>query len=158
MFGIPTGATLYVVGGLGLALLGVSGYAAYEHQAVGSAEKDTTIEHGKTVAALKERDDFSVRLVQAEVDKAQLAKDNTDLDAANKKLQKAAKDLAHDKLAISAELQTLKAKLPKEDQVCLDRPLPPSLVDFLRDDGTGQESAGPLHQGPDPAVPPAGLR
>lgn len=157
MLAIPTGATLYVVGGLVLALAGVGGYAAYEHQAVGSAEKDTKIERAKTVAVTKERDDFSARLVQGEIDKAALAKDNADLDSANQRLQKRAEALAHDRLTISAELDALKAKLSKEDQVCLDRPLPPSLIDFLRNDGAGQDSVGPLHQSSDPPVAPAGL-
>ena len=158
MFGIPTGATLYVVGGLVLALAGVGGYAAYEHQAVGSAQKDTQIEHEHTQAAIKDRDDISARLVQAEIDKAQLAKDSADLDAANQRLQKRAKDLDHDRLAISAQLAAIETKLAKEDQVCLDRPLPPSLVDFLRDDGAGQAGGGPLPKAADPAVAPAGLR
>lgn len=127
---------LYVVGAIVLAFIGAIGYGRYQYQRAEASD-------ARMVLAIKQRDDLAGQLIQAEADKAALAKATEDLDAAIVARDQRAKELQHEIGKFKAELDSLKTTLPKEDQDCFDRPLPTSVLALLRDDGTDNSHPNP---------------
>ena len=147
MFAFLSGWRIYAIGGLLLAFLAVGGYAAYERQSAlaATAQRDQ---------ARAQRDDLANKLVQSEIDKAELTKLKQELDAAIVERDRRMKELDDAKQRISRELAQLRNTLPPEDQGCFDRPLPPGVVAFLLD---GTDNGHEASAGASPGKPAAPL-
>ncbi|HEY6028606.1 MAG TPA: hypothetical protein VIV09_17050 [Pseudolabrys sp.] len=156
MLAFLSGWRLYVLGAALLAFVGLSGYAAYEHQAVAGANKDTQLERAKTLAVQKERDDLANKLAQEEVDKAGIIKERDSLDAIVVSQAARERKLQDEKAQVWEQFDKLIAAAPKADQDCAARPLPPAVSEFLRDDGpTGSHQDSPPKS---PGSPDAALQ
>jgi hypothetical protein len=129
------GVNAYVLAAVGLALIGLSGYAGYQHQ--------------RGNAALAERD--SARAVAK-----QLKESLAESEAAQQALREAAKrldeavrvrdqrliELERAKRNLNAAYAELKKQVGEADRACLDRDLPDAYVERLRIDRAGSHPNG----------------
>lgn len=123
------------------ALLGWRGYAligiGLAFLALGGVIYVQRLEHKADVATLalaqQNLESVSNALRQSEADKADLARQIGALDEALKNEHALQAKLEKDKRALSEKLDDIKKTLPKEDQDCFSRDLPPAILGLLRD-------------------------
>jgi septal ring factor EnvC (AmiA/AmiB activator) len=101
------------------------GYAGYERQHAKAAEAQRD-------SAQHLANQFAADLKESEADAAAVAARNKQLDAQIRARDGRLKELADAKRNLAVELDALKATLPEADKSCLDRPLPPALIERLR--------------------------
>jgi hypothetical protein len=116
---------LYVVGAAVIAGLGLASYGLYQRGEAISAKArvaEVTGQRDRAIQAVKDSEEANARLkaLNKSLDDALVARDSRlkALDAAKRKLAK--------------ELDEIKQTLPLADQECLDRELPESLANRLR--------------------------
>ena len=126
MFGFLSGAKLYALIGIVAVICGLSLAVAYYRNSAERAEAEATLardQRDHAIAAVKEAQETIERIERAknELDKAIVERD------------KRAKALEAAKRKVANELAELKKSLPAEDVACLDRDLPPALLERLRE-------------------------
>jgi len=142
-----TGIKLYAAVGLLVLLAGLASWGYIEHQRVEIADQ-------KVLAVTKERDSLSAQLVQSEADKKQLVEEAKATDAIVSAQREKERTLENEKAQIWQQFDKAIKAAPKADQDCASRPLPPSVLDLLRD-GPGDGDA--VSKGQDPGKPATGL-
>lgn len=120
MIGVP-----YALLGVGLVVVGLGGYAAYQKQRAEAADARASVAEIRA-----EQLSNALEVSEEEAAKARAAKQA--LDAAIVDRDKRAKALEAARRKLAGELDALKKTLPQEDQSCLDRPLPPAVLERLR--------------------------
>lgn len=122
---MPKGfAQLYVVAAIAFA--GVLAYAGYQYQRAEASSARAEQAESRAAALTQAVED-------SEAQNAALRQKQQALDAAIVERDKRARALEETKRKLQGELDALKTSLPQEDQDCLDRPLPPPLLERLRD-------------------------
>ena len=111
-------ALMAVVAGLGLAV-------AYYRNDAKRADAEATLARDQRDRAIN-----AVKEAQASIERLKAAKDA--LDVAIVERDKRAKELETAKRKVAHELSELKKTLATEDQACLDRDLPPAILERLR--------------------------
>lgn len=138
LFGLSSGG-FYAIAGVLVVICGLGGVVYVQ-----SLRLDASRERVKSLE--KDAAELKDALQQSEDDKARLLEKQHLLDAALAERQKRLIELEVTKRKIAEELDALKQTLPKEDQDCLNRPLPDALFERLRvgdsSDKDG-EGAGP---------------
>lgn len=124
-----SGVRLYALLGVGALLVALSGAVAYLWQV------------HKLDVAKREQDQRSIdtltqAIKQEEADKADLARKAQTLDGLLVAQRKRADALQISNSKLSDQLHALESTLPKEDQDCAARPLPDSVLEWLRDGST----------------------
>ena len=147
MFAFLAGWRLYALAIVGVVFLGLVGAVAYQRQV-----------HKADIANLalakQNLETVSNALKQSEADKALLARKAQELDSAIQERDSRLKALNETKRKLADELDRLKKSVPKEDQVCLARPLPSGILDLLRDGAVGnKDGTGDSPRLSPPAVP-----
>ena len=111
-------ALMAVVAGLGLAV-------AYYKNSAARADAEATLARDQRDRAIN-----AVKEAQASIERLKAAKDALDLAIVER--DKRAKELETAKRKVAHELSELKKTLATEDQACLDRDLPPAILERLR--------------------------
>lgn len=112
-------AVVLLIGGLSL-----TSYAFYQKARAESIRADEAQHRAEQLAD---------HLRQSEAEKQKLLELSALLDKQLVERDRRARELETAKRNLARELDDLKSTLPKEDQDCLDRPLPDGLVSRLRD-------------------------
>ena len=117
---------LYVLAAVGVVTSGLAltSYALYQRSESAIAKLD--FERARTEAltsTVKQQEEQTVALLAA----------NEALNATLVEREKRARQLERDRQTLRKALDELKPLLAKEDQECLDRPLPPAIAGKLRD-------------------------
>lgn len=149
-----SGIKLYASISLLVVLLGLAGWGYIEHQRAQIAEGHVQLAKQETKAVERERDDLADKLGQSEKQNADLAQQQRELDAAIVEQQKRTQELEHEKAQLWEQFDKLAKTEPKADQDCLSRPLPPSILQWLRDDGPAGSDALPKAANPAKPDPP----
>jgi parvulin-like peptidyl-prolyl isomerase len=110
--------TAVVVGGLAL-----STYAFYQKASAADARAD---------AAVAVAEELKQTLVESESQNAELRQRRKDLDALIRERDSRVQNLEAENKSRDEAYDKLRAEVPKEDQDCLGRPLPPALAERLR--------------------------
>ena len=111
-------ALMAVVAGLGLAV-------AYYRNDAKRADAEATLARDQRDRAIN-----AVKEAQASIERLKAAKDALDVVIVER--DKRAKELETAKRKVAHELSELKKTLATEDQACLDRDLPPAILERLR--------------------------
>lgn len=124
--GFLAGVQLYALLGVLALVAGLAAWGFYQKSRATTAEArvhEVTQQRDRAIAAAKANEEAARRLGEL----------NDALSAAIVERDKRARALEEAKRRIKGELDALKATLPEPDQACLDRSLPQSLIDRLRD-------------------------
>lgn len=122
--GFVTGVYLYAGIAVVVGVLGLACYALYQKSEAAEAR----------AADLERQRDTAIQAVKDSEAEAQRVKDRAKkLDAALVARDGRLRVLEATNRNLKGEVNALKKTLPAEDQACLDRPLPDSLVKRLRD-------------------------
>ena len=130
MFAFLSGWRVYALVGLVVVVSGLGLAVAYYKNSAARAEAEATLARDQRDRAIE-----AVKAAQETIDRIKAAKEA--LDVAIVERDRRAKVLEAAKQRIAKELDELKKTLPAEDQDCLDRELPPALLERLR--------VGPAH-------------
>ena len=122
---IPSGVTLYVALAALAVIAGLSLTVAYYKNSAARADAEATLARDQRDRAIN-----AVKEAQASIERLKAAKDA--LDVAIVERDKRAKELETAKRKVAHELSELKKTLATEDQACLDRDLPPAILERLR--------------------------
>ena len=144
-----TGVKLYAAIGLLVLIAGLAGWGYIEHQRAQIAEKDA--EDFK-----RQRDDLRAVVVQDEKEKKELVDRAEATDAIVAAQRETERKLQDEKAQVWEQFDRVIASTPEADQGCARRDLPPSVSEWLRDDGPGGDHPVPAGQDPgkpSPAVP-----
>lgn len=116
---------LYGWAAIGLVVAGLSGYGAYQKQRAEAATSRQEMAEGQR--------DRAIQLVkESEATVQAMRKANKWLNDAIDIRDKRAKELEAAKRKLKGELDEIKKTVPPEDQSCMDRPMPPAILDRLR--------------------------
>lgn len=143
----------YVAGSILVLFLSLAGFGAFEFEANKAAKADLKTSQLQTAAAQGLNKQFQQDLSESEADKAQLEAKAAALDAQLVIRDVRVKQLSLKNATIQGEYDALKSKLPTADQDCLNRPLPDSIVERMRDDGTYSDNEDGDGKGKSPSVP-----
>jgi len=120
------GITGYAYLALGIVVLGLLGSVAFLWEVHKADKADLAL-------AKQAYSQISNALAQSEADKADLARQAQALDGLLAGQKKRADALQTSNSKLADQLHALQNTLPKEDQDCAARPLPPALLEWLRD-------------------------
>lgn len=122
----------YALLGVGVVVVGLSltSYALYER---GNAANERADAAEGRVASLTQ----AVEAGQVENNLLREARRKLDVQLVER--DKRARDLAETKRKLQGELDEIRATLPAPDRECFDRPIPPAILERLRDPGTADD-------------------
>lgn len=118
------GLNLYALLGIGAVVVGLGGYAAIQYHRADAANL-------RAEAAETQARQFKDALASSEEEKAKLKVAAQKLDAALVERDKRARALEEAKRKLQGELDAIRETLPAPDRECLDRTLPPAIVERL---------------------------
>ena len=119
------GIQLYALIGFVVVVSGLTLAVAYYKNSAARADAEATLARDQRDRAIN-----AVKEAQASIERLKAAKDA--LDVAIVERDKRAKELETAKRKVAHELSELKKTLATEDQACLDRDLPPAILERLR--------------------------
>ena len=125
-FILPSGITLYVLVAAVLTFAGLSLAVAYYKNSAARADAEATLardQRDRAVQAVKDQEEAikAISAAKAALDEAIVERD------------KRAKALTATTAALRSEINVLKQSLDEADRTCLDRDLPPAILERLRD-------------------------
>jgi soluble lytic murein transglycosylase-like protein len=117
---------LYAYLAIGAAVVAIGGYAAYQYQRAEAADVRASMAQARA-------EQLGAALQSSEEENAKLKVATKKLDAALVERDRRARALEETKRKIQGELDAIRETLPAPDRECLDRPLPPAILERLRD-------------------------